>query len=80
MFHAMAWGVPFITLMLGARLCNLRNFLQPAPTLEFFTDFGVTYSSGVPTIWQGIRQILTKEPSRGKNLKLQKNQKNGKTS
>eukprot|EP00041_Stephanoeca_diplocostata_P021133 m.486459 g.486459 ORF g.486459 m.486459 type:complete len:224 (+) comp21743_c1_seq36:119-790(+) len=70
MFHAMAWGVPFITLMLGARICNLNRFLQPDKTLEMFVDHGVTYSLGVPTIWQGVKDILIKNPALGKKLKL----------
>eukprot|EP00035_Acanthoeca_spectabilis_P031411 m.14018 g.14018 ORF g.14018 m.14018 type:complete len:560 (-) comp4738_c0_seq1:180-1859(-) len=70
MFHAMSWGVPFITLMLGCRICHLNRFLAPQPTLEFFTDYGVTFSSGVPVIWQGVRQILTANPNLGKGLKL----------
>lgn len=44
----------------------LNRFLAPAPTLEFFRDHLVTFSSGVPTIWQGIRQILSSDPALGK--------------
>mmetsp|Transcript_3770 Transcript_3770/g.9481 ORF Transcript_3770/g.9481 Transcript_3770/m.9481 type:complete len:326 (-) Transcript_3770:229-1206(-) len=70
MFHALAWGVPFGALMLGCRMCMLNRFMGPAPTLEFFTDYGVTISNGVPTIWQGIQSILTANPVLGKELKL----------
>eukprot|EP00040_Diaphanoeca_grandis_P044553 m.12720 g.12720 ORF g.12720 m.12720 type:complete len:561 (+) comp9418_c0_seq1:34-1716(+) len=72
MFHAMSWGVPFITLMVGARICQLNRFLAPKPTLDFFVDYGATFSTGVPTIWQGVRQELIQNPSLGKKLKLKR--------
>lgn len=70
MYHALAWGIPYITLMLGCRFCNLNRFLAPGPTLEFFRDHGVTMSNGVPTIWQGIRGILNANPELGRGLAL----------
>lgn len=70
MFHVMSWGVPFITMMVGAKLCQLNRFLAPGPTLEFFIDHDVTFSTGVPTIWQGVRAALIANPSLGKKLKL----------
>lgn len=72
MFHVMSWGVPFITMMLGTRICHLNRFMAPQPTLKFFTDYNVTYSSGVPTIWQGIRQVLKADPSLGAGLTLKR--------
>lgn len=65
-------GVPFITMMLGTRICHLNRFMAPQPTLKFFTDYNVTYSSGVPTIWQGIRSVLKADPSLGAGLNLKR--------
>lgn len=56
-------------MMLGTRICQLNRFLAPGPTLDFFGDYNVTYSSGVPTIWQGIRSAVTADPSLGSKLK-----------
>lgn len=35
-----------------------------------FTDEGVTFSAGVPTIWQGIRAALVDEPALAEGLLL----------
>ena len=59
-------------MMLGTRICHLNRFMAPQPTLKFFTDYNVTYSSGVPTIWQGIRQVLKADPSLGAGLSLKR--------
>jgi len=72
LFFLFERGVPFITMMLGTRICHLNRFMAPQPTLKFFTDYNVTYSSGVPTIWQGIRQVLKADPSLGAGLTLKR--------
>ena len=35
-----------------------------------FTDEGVTFSAGVPTIWQGIRTALEEDPALAEGLTL----------
>jgi hypothetical protein len=47
LMNVRAWRMPVGTLMLGSRICMLNRFLAPAPTLHFFKDHGVTFSSGV---------------------------------
>lgn len=58
MFHVLSWGVPFATLMLGTRTIFTGRFMDPASTLQCFADWKVTISSGVPTVWQGVRALI----------------------
>ena len=43
---------------------------EPGDVLKMFTDEGVTFSAGVPTIWQGIRTALEADPSLAEGLLL----------
>lgn len=61
MFHAMGWGLPFSASMLGCKQVMPHRFMTPDKLLQLMTDEEVTISAGVPTIWQGVRQILEKE-------------------
>jgi acyl-CoA synthetase (AMP-forming)/AMP-acid ligase II len=64
MFHANAWGYPYLATMLGAKLVYPGPFLDPESLLDDFVQEGVTLSAGVPTIWLGILQMLDAEPAR----------------
>jgi fatty-acyl-CoA synthase len=57
MFHAMAWGLPYIGLMVGARQVLPGPDLSPAALAELITQEGVTVSAGVPTIWNGFLSL-----------------------
>jgi fatty-acyl-CoA synthase len=58
MFHANAWGYPYIATMVGAKLVYPGPHLDPQSLLEDMTLEGVTWAAGVPTIWMGILQLL----------------------
>ncbi|MCB1691129.1 MAG: long-chain fatty acid--CoA ligase [Pseudomonadales bacterium] len=58
MFHAMGWGLPFSASMLGCKQVMPHRFMTPDKLLSLMCDEEVTISAGVPTIWQGVRQIL----------------------
>jgi len=64
MFHANAWGYPYVATMLGAKLVYPGPHLDPVSLLEAFVDERVTWTAGVPTIWMGILQQLRTEPGR----------------
>jgi fatty-acyl-CoA synthase len=64
MFHANAWGYPYIATMLGAKQVFPGPHLDPESLLEAFEEQHVTVSAGVPTIWMGILQLLDREPER----------------
>jgi fatty-acyl-CoA synthase len=57
MFHAMAWGTPYIGAMVGARQVLPGPDLTPAALAELIAGEKVTFSAGVPTIWNGFLQI-----------------------
>jgi fatty-acyl-CoA synthase len=64
MFHANAWGYPYIAAMTGGSLMFPGPFLDPESLLEDMVEAKVTWAAGVPTIWMGILQMLDAEPDR----------------
>jgi fatty-acyl-CoA synthase len=62
MFHANAWGYPYVATMLGAKLVFPGPYLDPKSLLEDVEHERVTVSAGVPTIWMGILQLLDADP------------------
>jgi fatty-acyl-CoA synthase len=62
MFHAMAWGTPYASLMSGASMLMPDRFLQPGPLTEMIEQERPTMAAAVPTIWQGVLQQLEAEP------------------
>ena len=57
MFHAMAWGIPYIAAMLGARQVLPGPDLSPQGLADLIGAEGVTWSAGVPTIWNGLLEL-----------------------
>jgi fatty-acyl-CoA synthase len=64
MFHANAWGYPYVAAMLGASLVFPGPHLDPESLLDDFVKEGVTWTAGVPTIWLGMLQLLDANPDR----------------
>jgi len=64
MFHANAWGYPYVAAMAGAGLMLPGPHLDPESLLEDMVEGGVTWAAGVPTIWLGILQLLDADPAR----------------
>jgi fatty-acyl-CoA synthase len=64
MFHANAWGYPYLATMLGAKLVYPGPHLDPESLLEDFVQEQVTWTAGVPTIWLGILAMLDADPGR----------------
>ncbi len=62
MFHAMAWGMPYAALMVGASLVMPDRFLQPAPIAQLLAAEKPTFAGAVPTIWQGLLAHLDANP------------------
>ena len=57
MFHALAWGIPYVAAMVGARQVLPGPDLTPAGLAELIASEGVTWSAGVPTIWNGFLEL-----------------------
>ncbi len=64
MFHANAWGYPYLASALGSKLVYPGPFLDPESLLEDMHEQGVTWAAGVPTIWLGILALLDASPER----------------
>jgi acyl-CoA synthetase (AMP-forming)/AMP-acid ligase II len=62
MFHAAAWGYPFMAVTRGVKLTYPGPDLSPQGLVKLFTEENVTFSAGVPTVWLGIKQYLEANP------------------
>jgi len=62
MFHANAWGLPFVGVLVGSKQVFPGPHLDPQSLLELMVAERVTVAGGVPTIWLGILQVLDKNP------------------
>lgn len=51
LYHATAWGLPFIALINGCKLVLPADKMDGASLHELIEHEGVTFSGGVPTIW-----------------------------
>lgn len=64
MYHALAWGWPYTSALLGAGLVLPGPFLDPVSLLELVDGERVTLTGGVPTIWMGVLRTLDSDASR----------------
>jgi acyl-CoA synthetase (AMP-forming)/AMP-acid ligase II len=54
MFHANAWGLPYASVLSGAKQVFYAGGLEAAPFVDLLRDERVTISAGVPTVWLTI--------------------------
>jgi 3-(methylthio)propionyl---CoA ligase len=52
MFHVNAWGLPYTCAIVGARMVFPGPHLDGKSIYELFENERVTFSAGVPTVWQ----------------------------
>jgi fatty-acyl-CoA synthase len=64
MFHANAWGLPYIASFAGTALVLPGPRLDAESVLDLLADEQVTITAGVPTVWMAVLQALEKEPER----------------
>lgn len=70
MFHVNAWGVPYASVMVGSKLVFPGPKLGDGETLQNLIESeGVTYSSGVPTIWMTLLNYLNQSGKKISSLK-----------
>ena len=62
MFHANAWGTPFTCPMVGADLVLPMERLDAPSVVELIASERITCSSGVPTVWMAVRDLLRAQP------------------
>jgi fatty-acyl-CoA synthase len=64
MFHANAWGLPYIAAFAGTSLVLPGTRLDAESVLDLLADERVTITAGVPTVWMAVLQALDDEPDR----------------
>ncbi|WEK44842.1 MAG: long-chain-fatty-acid--CoA ligase [Candidatus Sphingomonas colombiensis] len=64
MYHANAWGMVYSAPAVGAKMVLPGQKMDGESLVNLIEAEGVTFSSAVPTIWQGVLQYL-KESGRG---------------
>lgn len=70
MFHANAWGLAFSGPAVGAKLVMPGDKLDGKSVHELLESEGVTFSAGVPTVWQRLLEHL--EATSGKLTTLRR--------
>jgi fatty-acyl-CoA synthase len=58
MFHANAWGIAQVAPAAGASLVMPGSMMQPQALAELVLSEGVTFTAGVPTVFQGMLPFL----------------------
>lgn len=70
MFHANAWGIPFVVPMTGGKLVLPgRGAGDPATLVDLISSERVTVALGVPTVWLALLQHLAATGARLPSLK-----------
>jgi fatty-acyl-CoA synthase len=64
MFHANAWGLPYIAAFAGTSLVLPGPRLDAESVLDLLAEERVTITAGVPTVWMAVLQALENEPDR----------------
>jgi len=59
MFHVNAWGLPYASAMVGAKLVFPGPGLDGKSVYELMEQEGVTFAAGVPTVWQMLLNYIT---------------------
>ena len=60
MFHANAWGIPYIANMVGAKLVLPGRHLDGEHVYDILQKEKVTFTAAVPTIWLMLFEYLDK--------------------
>jgi fatty-acyl-CoA synthase len=64
MFHANAWGMPFIANMLGIKHVFPGPTTDGASLCQLIQDEKVTFTGGVPTVWLGVMHEIQQNPGK----------------
>ncbi|HWT04645.1 MAG TPA: long-chain fatty acid--CoA ligase [Xanthomonadales bacterium] len=70
LFHANAWGLPYLAPMQGSKLVFADPHLDPAGLYDAFEREQITLTCGVPTIWLRLLEYLDRNGLRFSSLKL----------
>lgn len=64
MFHANAWGMPFIACTVGCKQVFAGPNMDGPSLCQLIQDERVTFTAGVPTIWLGLMNELRTNPGK----------------
>ena len=73
MFHANAWGLPFVGAGVGARLVLPGPRLDPESIVMLLHEERVTAAAGIPTIWLNVMAWVSQNPARVDRARLRLN-------
>lgn len=65
LFHAMAWGMPFVSALVGNDMVLPGRHVRPDVIAGLIEQERVTWSSGVPTLWSDLLQCVDEATSSG---------------
>jgi 3-(methylthio)propionyl---CoA ligase len=68
LFHANAWGLPYVTALVGAKLVLPGPHLDGDSLTRLMDAEGVTVTAGVPTVWHNLMLHLQTHGLRLKHL------------
>ncbi len=63
LFHANAWGFPYVVMIAGASMIMPDRFLQAEPLATMIAAERVSTGAGVPTIWNDLLRYLDEHPT-----------------
>jgi acyl-CoA synthetase (AMP-forming)/AMP-acid ligase II len=69
LFHVNGWGLPYTSLMVGAKLVLPGAALDGKSLYELFDAEGVTFTCGVPTVWQALLNHMQQHDLRFRHLR-----------
>jgi len=70
LFHANAWGIPYLGAMAGSKLVFADPHLDPAELYDALESERVTLTCGVPTIWLRLLEYLERNDLRFSTLRV----------
>ncbi|MHB1499707.1 MAG: long-chain fatty acid--CoA ligase [Candidatus Dormibacteria bacterium] len=70
MFHVNAWGSPFAATMVGAKQVFTGPNMDPPTIVRLLEEEQVTLATGVPTIWAGVAEELSRSQVRLPHLRF----------
>lgn len=63
MFHVMAWGLPYASLLIGTGIALPGAYTDPVALLTLAEVAGVTHAAGVPTVFARMLAYLRTDPT-----------------
>lgn len=69
LYHATAWGLPFVAPMCGAKFVLPGDKMDGASLHDLISSEGVTFTNGVPTIWTNYLTYLDQTNQKPGTLK-----------